>query len=208
MFQYKMDSDPRGFCLIINNRIFGDALKHYEWNEIDEKQLEKLFRDDLSFTVTVKRYLRGKQMLDLATQFSQMDHGKYDAFVFIIMSDGGERDAVCCVDDESIGIELLMSHFQASKCPSLENKPKLFFVQACRGNRAGDVSSDAIRRHLSDFTLPRSVCPNEADFLLFFVTTPVYQSFRHPWNGSPFIQVYTYVISINVAFPYLFCFFC
>lgn len=200
---YKMDSAPRGLCLIINNRNFDDATKNREWSEIDEKALTELFRDDLSFTVLVERDLRGRQMLDKATQLSQTDHSKYDAFVFIIMSHGGERDAVCGVDGESIGLELLMSQFTATNCRSLENKPKLFFIQACRGNRQersspirSDFYRDAVRyrhryrhQHLSDSTLPRSVSPIEADFLLFFATAPGYQAFRKERCGSPFIQV-------------------
>ena len=161
-------------------------------------------------------------MLDKATQLSQTDHSKYDAFVFIIMSHGGERDAVCGVDGESIGLELLMSQFTATNCRSLENKPKLFFIQACRGNRQersspirSDFYRDAVRyrhryrhQHLSDSTLPRSVSPIEADFLLFFATAPGYQAFRKERCGSPFIQVGTYVCSDNLASAYPFFFFC
>ena len=155
-------------------------------------------------------------MLDKATQLSQTDHSKYDAFVFVIMSHGGERDTVCGVDGESIETELLMSQFTATNCPSLENKPKLFFIQACRGNlqersspNRSDVYSDAVHhQYLSDSTLPRSVCPNEVDFLLFFATAPGYRAFRKEGYGSPFIQVSTYVSSINLACAYPFFFFC
>lgn len=198
-----MDSNPRGFCLIVNNKNFGCTSSNRDWSEIDEEELEKLFKDDLLFTVSVYRDLRREQMLDLAIQFSRKDHSKCDAFVFIIMSHGGKRDMVCGVDHETIEIEELMSWFRPNKCPSLENKPKLFFIQACRGkleepssSNRSDASSDAIRG-LSDSTLPRSVCPNETDFLLSFATAPGYKAWRAPALGSYFVRVGIFILQLT-----------
>ena len=198
-----MDSNPRGFCLIVNNKNFGCTSRNRDWSEIDEKQLEKLFKDDLLFTVAVYRDLRREEMLDLAIQFSRKDHSRCDAFVFIIMSHGGKWDTVCGVDDKSIEIEELMSQFTPTKCPSLEKKPKLFFIQACRGeseerlsSNRSDASSDATRG-LTDSTLPRSVCPEQTDFLLSYATVPGYKAYRIPKIGSPFIQVGTFILQLT-----------
>lgn len=194
----------RGFCLIITNRKFGDATKNGNGSEIDAEQLEKLFRGVLLFTVRVERDLRRDQMLDLAIQFSRQDLSRYGAFVFIIMSHGSERTPVCGVDDESIEIGLLTSQFTATKCPSLKNKPKLFFIQTYSGkleeplspNRR-DASSVAIC-DLSDSTLSRPTIPNEADFLLSFAIAPGYKNaWPFPGFGSPFIRVGTFFPHIS-----------
>ena len=86
-----------------------------------------------------------------------------------------------------------MSEFNAVRCPSLANKPKIFLVQACRGSQQGDspgpndqqVADDTF----SDSTLSRSRLPKESDFLLAYGSVPGYVSYRRTDSGSFFIQV-------------------
>ena len=91
---------------------------------------------------------------------------------------------------------------------SLKDKPKIFFIQSCRG-RSWDtqrefvdsfssfgcsVESDGIALH-PDSTLARSACPKGADFLLAFATTPGYVALRSPSSGSVFIRTLVEVLS-------------
>lgn len=196
------DYYTRGFCLIIINRKFGDATKSCNGSEIDAEQLEKLFKGVLFFTVRVERDLRRDQMLDLAIQFSQQDFSRYGAFVFIIMSHGSERTPVCGVDDESIEIGLLMSQFTATKCPSLKNKPKLFFIQTYSGKLEEPLSPnkrDASSVAICDLSYcTDSRIPIEADFLVSFANAPGYKNaWPFPGFGSPFIRVGTFFSHIS-----------
>ena len=184
-------------CVIINNVNFknsnGVADKR-EGAEFDLVELEKLF-NELSFSVCTYHDLNWLEMLRVATYFAgQIDHNQFDAFVFIVMSHGGERDVIYGVNGRSVRVEDLMFEFKVKNCPTLQNKPKLFFIQSCRGTlnespcpAVGDVDSPPV--FLSDSTLPRSTCPREADFLLSFATAPGYFAYRKPQSGSPFVQV-------------------
>ena len=87
-----------------------------------------------------------------------------------------------------------MSEFNAVRCPSLANKPKIFVVQACRGPEKEvflDPTDDRQidNNKLTDSTLSRSRVPKESDFLLAYGSVPGYVSYRMPDSGSLFIQV-------------------
>jgi len=191
--QYTMSRRPRGNCLIINNLKFHDRTNDREGAEFDERDLEKLF-NELLFTVYVEKDLRCEEMRKVAAEFAAKDHSQFDAFVFIVMSHGGDQDVIYGVDNRYIRVEDLMIDFTAANCPALQNKPKLFFIQTCRGPSRewlsptpGGAHSDAVLS--PDSTLSRSVCPQEADFLLAFATAPGYVAWRDPQRGSRFIQV-------------------
>ena len=191
--QYKLSRRPRGICLIINNLNFHDRTNDREGAEVDEKELEKLFRE-LYFIVCVRKDLQCGEMRKVAAVFAAQDHSQFDAFVFIVMSHGGDRDVISGVKGRHIRVEDLMVEFKAANCPTLQNKPKLFFIQTCRGSSKERLSPtpegvDSDTAFIPDSTLPRSVCPQEADFLLAFAAAPGYKAWRYPNYGSLFIQV-------------------
>ena len=84
-----------------------------------------------------------------------------------------------------------MSEFNAVRCPSLADKPKIFLVQACRGPEflSPTVDQQIADSTFSDSTLSRSRLPKESDFLLAYGSVPGYVSYRMPNSGSLFIQV-------------------
>ena len=139
---------------------------------------------------------------------AQTDHSKFQAFVMIVMSHGGDRDCILGVDGRETTVKSLMVEFQESKCPTLRRKPKMFIIQTCRGSLrssaspAGNVISqvgsststpaDNEPCHASlspESTLSRSVFPRQFDFVLAFATVPGYVSFRSKEDGTYFIQV-------------------
>ena len=122
---------PRGICLIVNNKNFSVSLRR-DGADVDEKLLKGLFQD-LDFTVEVKHDLTRDEIKGTAEEFAAKDHSQFDAFVFFILSHGGDHDTILGCDEGAVGVRELMRMFTATKCPSLEAKPKLFFIQACRG---------------------------------------------------------------------------
>ena len=127
----------------------------------------------------------------------------------------------------------LMFEFREKKCPSLRHKPKIFIIQTCRGCRddadncsmtsttndislqvAATTSQTQISSHpchtavSSDSSLPRSVIPPEADFVLAFATAPGYVSYRDPEHGTWFIQVRNCKSWCCTLCPGLFSFVC
>lgn len=198
---YNMSRSPRGICCIINNAHFISDVRLGA--AYDERALVDLF-EKLSFKVHIKRDLEFDEMRKVAREFSKMDHSEADAFVMIIMSHGSSPDVVYGVDDEPVRVENLTSKFTAAKCPTLAEKPKIFFIQACRGsteehtsiekcvNSMKDTSLSAdscVSKLVSDSALPKSTCPREADFLMGFGTSAGYFAYRHEDRGTLFIQV-------------------
>lgn len=208
LLRYNMSSRPRGICLVINNKSFKSKDKCREGTESDEEILRTLFKR-LHFSVDVRRDLTRNKMEALLKHYgSEIDHSKFDAFVCVIMSHGSENDFIEGVDEKAVRVEELMAEFDAQNCPSLKDKPKLFFIQCCRGSTwdtqselvdslssfGCSVKSDGVALH-PDSTLARSACPKGADFLLAFATTPGYVALRSPSNGSVFMRILVEVIS-------------
>ena len=197
-----MTKRPRGICLIINNLHFENSMTR-DGADRDEKALKDLF-GELFFTVHVKRDLQKHEIEKIAADYAAGDHSNFNIFVFIVMSHGGDRDVVYGVRGRKTRLEDLMVEFTAPNCPTLQSKPKLFFSQSCRGSQANanfssfdsakstqftiSSDSDAIS-YSSDSTIPRSIVPPGADFLLACATSPGYVAWRRPGSGSLFIQV-------------------
>ncbi|XP_078375995.1 caspase-3-like isoform X2 [Oculina patagonica] len=196
---YKLNSRPRGMCVVINNVNFYNKTENRKGAQFDEKGVKDLFYE-LSFTVCVLNDLKRDEIPKVAADFAAKDHSNFDAFVFVVMSHGGERDVIYGVDGRKTSIEDLMTEFKAPNCPTLRNKPKLFFIQTCRGQEKESSSAttgyaDSCMEAFSpDSTLPRSVCPQEADFLLSFSTAPGYVAWRNQQSGSWFVQTLVDVI--------------
>lgn len=202
-----MSRDPRGLCLIINNLEFHDKTKNRYGGEFDEQKLTDLFID-LSFEVYTKNDLKSDEIMDITEEYASKDHTDFDAFVMIVMTHGGDGDAIYGVKGKAkISVADLMAQFQFTKCPSLANKPKIFIFQTCRGSlnegifppRGSDrYMADAMT---NDSTLVFSATPLEADFLLAFATVPGYVSWRDEESGSLYIQVSMKVFTSSVLFP-------
>jgi len=56
-------------------------------------------------------------------------------FVFCSHGDAGK---ILGTDSQPIPLHNILSRFTPQRCPTLENKPKIFFVQACQGHRFTD----------------------------------------------------------------------
>ena len=177
----------------------------------DEDSLKTLFTD-LKFRVVIERDLDKHEIERVAERFAKKDHREFGAFVFILMSHGGNRDCILGVQGRRTSVENLMVEFQERNCPSLKGKPKVFIIQTCRGFRdcinetfvspVGSIQSQDVLStspsedaqssgspFTADSSLSRSVFPTEADFLLAFATVPGFVSFRFTEFGTIFIQV-------------------
>jgi hypothetical protein len=121
-------------------------------------------------------------MMELMEEAANLDHSDADCFGAMIMSHGEE--GVVCGTDDSIEIETLISPFK--NCPSLVGKPKLFFFQACRGEKYDQGTDSADKDSPKTCYIPR--IPIEADFLYSYSTVPGYVAWRDPQQGSPYVQ--------------------
>ncbi|KAK2175514.1 hypothetical protein NP493_727g01078 [Ridgeia piscesae] len=137
------------------------------------------------------------------------DHSQKDCFVCVILSHGGQNeltdegerrvcDVIMCRND-IIAVRELVDCLKDEK--TLVDKPKLFFIQTCRGTSLpatveshGDGRPPKTveparwkeeERNLA-YKLPADL-PVYPEFLLAWSTVPGYYAFRHA-DGSPFIE--------------------
>lgn len=190
---YPLDNNPHGVCLIINNHRFyheTDPSKAHPDRggaEIDQYNLTQTFRY-LRYRVEVHENLTADQMTDTLMRMSQRDHSKYDSFVCCILSHG-EHDIIHGANSEAVNVNDLTGVMKLS--PSLRNKPKLFFIQCCRGEEE-ELGFEKDNPGESTF---RSTIPRDADFFLGYATPlgkAAYRSRKHgSWYISELCKVFT-----------------
>ncbi|KAH6932597.1 hypothetical protein HPB50_008018 [Hyalomma asiaticum] len=130
---YSMIHSPRGMCIIINNHDFGGLAPQRDGSELDVLRMKALF-EAFHFNCIVRSDLsaqRMKALLSWAAQSKQQQGA--DCLVVILMSHG-KQDLIDGSDGEQLHlVDDVYSLFNNENCPSLQGKPKLFFIQACRG---------------------------------------------------------------------------
>lgn len=65
---------------------------------------------------------------------SNPDQQNAECFACVICTHGTES-GVYGVDGEVLSLEQITAFFDSSNCAALQNKPKLFFIQACQGGK-------------------------------------------------------------------------
>lgn len=211
-----MRSKPRGIALIINNEVFKhstestkreqqqEKLDVRHGSDEDVKALEKLF-GALDFKVKTERNKGRLDILNILGDVSDYDHSNYDCFVLWLMSHGQDGQFYGA-DGETVPIETVRDFFSSKGCSTLKGKPKIIFIQACRGTQKGEgVVADAPKSpteqgqepttHDNDdhsdrgfnFNLSK-VIAEHADVLIANSTISGYASFRNPRQGSRFVR--------------------
>ncbi|XP_068101263.1 caspase-3-like isoform X1 [Hyperolius riggenbachi] len=190
--KYKLDKNPHGYCVILNNEDFEEArarkkdIKNRKGTDKDAVTIKEVF-SPRQYVVEEHKDLTSQEMLSVLKKYSQEDHTEKDSFVCFILSHGN-LGTVTGVDGEEVLIKDLTRCFNGFNCQSLTGKPKVFFIQACQGDRVdGGVvyERDSSTSCESDNT---ARLPIYADFLTAFACVEDYMSLRDPQNGSIYIQ--------------------
>ncbi|KAM4051389.1 caspase-3-like isoform 1-T1 [Anomaloglossus baeobatrachus] len=181
---YKMDYPEKSQCLILNMEYFDmPGFKRREGTETDKKKLKETFQK-IGFQVRTEDNLTYTEIETLLKKVAAEDHSQRSCFVCAILSHGNE-DGIYA-RDKIFTLKWLVTFFSKSNCKSLVGKPKLFFIQACRGEKwdfgtETDGISDTV--HSSSPQILR-----EEDMLYAYSTPPGYFAWRNSINGSWFIQ--------------------
>lgn len=179
---YGMTKFPHGTALIINNETFADHEKR-TGTKVDEWNLIHAFRY-LGYQVEVHRELHKEEMLNVMDEIGRRDHRDYDSFVCCILSHG-TAGHVFGTDSEKVSLDDLTAKINARRCPSLHNKPKLFFLQACRGDlRETKVTIGSDGERLPD----RDKVPETSHFAFGYATPLGYKAWRDFTHGSWYVS--------------------
>ena len=129
---YQMKSYPRGICTIINNKHFSN-MNQREGTDADAGALQQLFT---YFNFHTSRFdnLTSSQMRRLFKDIARKDHTKYDCLLVAVLTHG-TKGKLYGSDGKLVPVEEITELFSGNNCPSLTGKPKIFLLQACRGER-------------------------------------------------------------------------
>ena len=199
---YPMMSNPRGIALIINNAVFSPSadLKDRQGSDKDVEALERMFKA-LYFEVNIERNLGKEKILQVLDKVAKGDHTAYDCFVLCLMSHGQEG-LFYGSDGQAVLFDTVCDLFSNSNCRTLRGKPKLMFIQACRGTAGqtgvvndspfcpGPQQPTATSVRYADrgwnFSFKGTI-PDHSDFLLAYSTVNHYVSYRNELDGSRFV---------------------
>ena len=208
-------SNSRGLALIINNYKFSaeSRLSERVCGLLDGERLEETLkkcgyriRNEVNKTAEEIRSIFD-QLLPLKT--TPVDHGMTDdvvcmdddSFVCCVVShgywdEGRRQDFVYGSDGNPVSIqELALDNLNvppgSNRQNYLKQKPKLFFVHACRGTELTLVSADDDK--LGSQPLPAlpqvNLFPLSADFLFSYPVVPGTKAFRDDESGTFFIDI-------------------
>ena len=200
--------------LININKFEGDPELERHGSLKDVQNVEKTF-NKLGFSVYSYSDLTSNEMKKLFADVGNKDHSKTNLVFFVIMSHGDidvktNHDLILCSDNRPVKLADLIQ--PVKECVSLRGKPKVIFVQACRGdtefspqienknsskknvinNLVTDQSPSNVAFQSQDMFLnnmnPKKNADNYSDYLIFYGTTKNFVALRHEENGSFFIQ--------------------
>lgn len=185
---YKISS---GFLQIIHNHNFPGERKR-EGSVKDVEALSEFFGTELNFRTNVIEDKNASEIIRMVKELAEMDFKEFDAFLCVILSHG-EECGFYGIDNEIIAVDSIVTLFKGDKCKSLVGKPKLFFIQACRGKKSDhgvetDGPTSAQEQPCPPSSPPASVQkPLEADILVAYSSCEGYESHRDTSEGSWYI---------------------
>nr|XP_040042114.1 caspase-3a [Gasterosteus aculeatus aculeatus] len=180
-FRYSLSFPSIGQCIIINNKNFdrGTGMNQRNGTDVDAANAMKVF-GNLGYKVKVYNDQSVAQIQHVLTSVSKQDHSCSASFVCVLLSHG-DGDLFFGTDGP-VPLKSLTSLYRGDRCKSLVGKPKLFFIQACRGTELDPgIEADSVKDETTRI-------PVEADFLYAFSTAPGYYSWRNTTTGSWFMQ--------------------
>ena len=76
-------------------------------------------------------------------ELSKLNHSSFDCMIVAILSHGIDG-AIYGIDEHLVKVEDIVRYFDGQNCPTMAGKPKLFFLQACRGGKTHCLKVKAI----------------------------------------------------------------
>uniref|UniRef100_A0A224YTZ3 Caspase n=1 Tax=Rhipicephalus zambeziensis TaxID=60191 RepID=A0A224YTZ3_9ACAR len=189
--EYNMSHLRRGKCVIFNYKRFGlhTKLKERKGTDLDANNLQSCFRG-LGFETVTYNDLSCKDTKDKLEILGKQDYSNDDCFVCCFLTHGNSN--ILYGSDGKFPVDTVMEPFHSDVCPSLLGKPKLFFIQACRGDRI-DSGTKAVLDTADSPT--RIYCIHtQADILTAYCSVPGFCSWHNKKQGSWFIEALCLVL--------------
>lgn len=185
--EYNMNHPRRGRAIIFNNDTFDTpGVSNRSGSEADVKNLNRLFTA-LDFEITVHHNKEYSEIKKILHDLSNEDHSDADCIVVTVLTHG-LREGYILSKDVPYSVDYLWKPFTADKCTTLAGKPKIFIVQACRGDEVDSGVKLVRSRTETDSSQEAYKIPTHADFLIAYSSAEGFYSWRNPESGTWFIQ--------------------
>ena len=148
-------SVTRGECLIINQTFVHDPKHRREGTEKDEIELIRTWQKlGCKDGIMVERDLTRDEMITTLIKFRLKLKRSLPDFMVVIILSHGKRDIktgaelIMGINMNGLPINYIKNMFvDGHKCPCMIGRPKLFFIQACRGTKT-QRTLDTMPRYL------------------------------------------------------------
>ena len=150
---YKMDSQPKGLAIIINIKSYKFKMTRHG-SEKDVTKLKALF-ENIGFDTVCnpKDYTAEEAKKFLNECAKETKYGSCDCIAVILMSHGDESGLIFH-DGQVVSVQELVQCVETSSL--YLDKPKLFFIQSCRGKKKATGHS-TVRHVLTEASIDQDL---------------------------------------------------
>ncbi|KAK4471826.1 hypothetical protein MN116_004608 [Schistosoma mekongi] len=191
-YVYRTNGSERGLCVVFSVDKFDPilCLPRRTGSLVDVQNIKRAFLS-LDFKVIVYWNPSSKFLFSVIQSISTQNLRDHDCFACVILSHGDEGGLIYATDG-SIPVDRIIAPFRGDQCSDLRGKPKLFFIQACRGMSLDDgvfvCDGPSSNSKATDTATAVRRIPIEADLFIAYAVQPGYYAFRNSMNGSWFIR--------------------
>ncbi|XP_064643522.1 caspase-7-like [Lineus longissimus] len=195
-----------GLLLIID-----EFTHHRKGSREDVKRMAALFETVFGFKIEYHQDKLKQEIIDIYREkTNELRSSPVQRFFSVLLSHGDDKGILTCKPpgrkfdrerDARLNIEKdIQPMFNSRVLPQMAGRPKVFFVQSCRGvsfQEGQEVADDAGDQDDDDETVvsdaiidypPQALVPDDADILLSYAQTLGYKAFRDKVKGSWYIQ--------------------
>lgn len=195
---YRMESRPKGLALVINNTNFASHEECRSGSETDFYLLINVLKG-LGYEVYPYQDLKTEEMSDVFRDFARKSTMKdVDSCIVVVSTHGFGHNGIQGIDGDFLLLdEDVLPFFNNTFCTGLQRKPKLFIIQACRGELFHD-SVDVVDSNVATAMTPSpkvDKIPPFSDMMIIQSTLPGYVSNRNPHHGSWLLQSLTKIFA-------------
>ncbi|XP_052891642.1 caspase-1-like [Anopheles moucheti] len=177
------DLSKKAYVLVFHHDIYDDDIYNRKGSSEDMRKIKEIIRyyrcdsPDINENKTVRDVRRKME------EISKKDFTEYSCLIVFIMSHGNEQDSIMAYDGDMYLLQSdIVEHCTSNR--TLNDKPKMFVVQACRGDRK--IVADATRS-----------MSHKIDIIIFQSSYNGAVSYRNVIEGSLFMQAFLQLLHEN-----------
>ncbi|KAM5238208.1 caspase-14 [Ctenodactylus gundi] len=166
--------------------------KAREGSEVDMEALDRMFQY-LGFEGTTKKDPTAQEFQEEMEKFQQAIDAREDpvSCAFVVLMAHGDEGLLEGEDGQMVRLDDLFQALNNKNCQALRAKPKVYIVQACRGEHRDSGERLGGSDVMTVTTDNPQTIPTYTDTLHVYATVEGFLAYRHDQKGSDFIQTLT-----------------